>query len=174
LISRAATNHYAGGTLGSVNFSMIVTSAHRPRPPQFPRDTPVVRALSPPLHARRAIHGPGGLFLVLHRAAGQFLYLTQVSKNPLQPELCQRVLSFRAAPLEEAQQVITRIEPQQLRDSVRLRQMVARDFEQIQAPSKKGARIVPVLLLFSPFFSVFLAPAGLARRRGGQGVTDSG
>jgi len=76
--------------------------------------------------------------------------------------------------LEEAQQVITRIEPQQLRDSVRLRQMVARDFEQIQAPSKKVARIVPVLLLFSPFFSVFLAPAGLARRRGGQGVTDSG
>jgi hypothetical protein len=134
----------------------------------------VVRALPPPFHARRAIHGPGGLFLVLHRAAGQFLYLMQVSKNPLQPELCQRVLSFRAAPLEEAQQVITRIEPQQLRDSVRLRQMVARDFEQIQAPSKKVARIVPVLLLFSPFFSVFLAPAGLARRRGGQGVTDSG
>jgi hypothetical protein len=35
--------------------------------------------------------------------------------------------------VEEAQQVITGIEPQQLRDSVRLRQMVARDFEQIQA-----------------------------------------
>ena len=34
--------------------------------------------------------------------------------------------------VEEAQQVITGIEPQQLRDSVRLRQMVARDFEQIQ------------------------------------------
>ena len=105
----------------------------RIRSPDFPREKQVVRALPPPLHARRAIHGPGGLFLVLHRAAGQFLYLMQVSKNPLQPELCQRVLSFRAAPLEEAQQVITRIEPQQLRDSVRLRQMVARDFEQIQA-----------------------------------------
>ena len=35
--------------------------------------------------------------------------------------------------VEEAQQVITGIEPQQLRDSFRLRQMVARDFEQIQA-----------------------------------------
>jgi len=35
--------------------------------------------------------------------------------------------------VEEAQQVITGIEPQQLRDSVRLRQIVARDFEQIQA-----------------------------------------
>jgi len=35
--------------------------------------------------------------------------------------------------VEEAQQVITGIEPQQLRDSVRLRQMVAQDFEQIQA-----------------------------------------
>ena len=35
--------------------------------------------------------------------------------------------------VEEAQQVITGIEPQQLRDSVRLRAMVARDFEQIQA-----------------------------------------
>ena len=33
----------------------------------------------------------------------------------------------------EAEQVITGIEPQQLRESNRLRQMVARDFEQIQA-----------------------------------------
>jgi hypothetical protein len=35
--------------------------------------------------------------------------------------------------VEEAEQVITGIEPQQLRDSNRLRQMVANDFEQIQA-----------------------------------------
>jgi hypothetical protein len=35
--------------------------------------------------------------------------------------------------VEQAQQTITGIEPQQLRDSSRLRQMVARDFEQIQA-----------------------------------------
>jgi hypothetical protein len=35
--------------------------------------------------------------------------------------------------VKKAQQVITGIEPQQLRDSVRLRQMVTRDFEQIQA-----------------------------------------
>ena len=32
-----------------------------------------------------------------------------------------------------AGQVVSGIEPQQLRDSVRLRQMVAQDFEQIQA-----------------------------------------
>ena len=49
-----------------------------------------------------------------------------------------RRLNIRSSPeldmlVEEAQQVITGIEPQQLRDSVRLRQMVARDFEQIQA-----------------------------------------
>jgi hypothetical protein len=49
-----------------------------------------------------------------------------------------RRLNVRSSPeldtlVEEAQQVITGIEPQQLRDSVRLRQMVARDFEQIQA-----------------------------------------
>jgi hypothetical protein len=49
-----------------------------------------------------------------------------------------RQLNIRSSPeldllVEEAQQVITGIEPQQLRDSVRLRQMVARDFEQIQA-----------------------------------------
>ena len=35
--------------------------------------------------------------------------------------------------VEEAEQVITGIEPQQLRESNRLRQMVANDFEQIQA-----------------------------------------
>ena len=49
-----------------------------------------------------------------------------------------RRLNIRSSPqldmlVEEAQQVITGIEPQQLRDSVRLRQMVARDFEQIKA-----------------------------------------
>jgi hypothetical protein len=49
-----------------------------------------------------------------------------------------RRLNIRSSPeldtlVEEAQQVITGIEPQQLRDSLRLRQMVARDFEQIQA-----------------------------------------
>ena len=49
-----------------------------------------------------------------------------------------RRLNIRSSPeldilVEEAQQVITGIEPQQLRDSVRLRQMVTRDFEQIQA-----------------------------------------
>jgi hypothetical protein len=49
-----------------------------------------------------------------------------------------RRLNIRSSPelnmqVEEAQQVITGIEPQQLRDSVRLRQMVSRDFEQIQA-----------------------------------------
>jgi hypothetical protein len=49
-----------------------------------------------------------------------------------------RQLNIRSSPeldmlVEEAQQVITGVEPQQLRDSVRLRQMVARDFEQIQA-----------------------------------------
>ena len=35
--------------------------------------------------------------------------------------------------IEQAQQTINGIEPQTLRDSNRLRQMVARDFEQIQA-----------------------------------------
>jgi hypothetical protein len=35
--------------------------------------------------------------------------------------------------VNEAEQAISGIEPQQLRDSNRLRQMVARDFEQIQA-----------------------------------------
>jgi len=35
--------------------------------------------------------------------------------------------------VEQAQQTINGIEPQTLRDSNRLRQMVARDFEQIQA-----------------------------------------
>jgi hypothetical protein len=35
--------------------------------------------------------------------------------------------------VEQAQQTINGIEPQALRDSNRLRQMVARDFEQIQA-----------------------------------------
>ena len=49
-----------------------------------------------------------------------------------------RRLNIRSSPeldalVEQAQQTITGIEPQQLRDSVRLRQMVARDFEQIQA-----------------------------------------
>ena len=49
-----------------------------------------------------------------------------------------RQLNIRSSPeldmlVEEAQQVITGIEPQTLRDSNRLRQMVARDFEQIQA-----------------------------------------
>jgi hypothetical protein len=49
-----------------------------------------------------------------------------------------RRLNIRSSPeldmlVEEAQHIITGIEPQQLRDSVRLRQMVARDFEQIQA-----------------------------------------
>jgi hypothetical protein len=49
-----------------------------------------------------------------------------------------RQLNIRSNPeldalVEQAQQTITGIEPQQLRDSVRLRQMVANDFEQIQA-----------------------------------------
>ncbi len=49
-----------------------------------------------------------------------------------------RRLNIRSSPeldmlVEEAQQVITGIEPQTLRDSNRLRQMVARDFEHIQA-----------------------------------------
>ena len=35
--------------------------------------------------------------------------------------------------VEEAEQALSGIEPQQLRDSNRLRQMEARDFEQIQA-----------------------------------------
>ena len=35
--------------------------------------------------------------------------------------------------VEEAEQALSGIEPQQLRDSNRIRQMVARDFEQIQA-----------------------------------------
>mgnify|MGYP006952862715 FL=1 len=35
--------------------------------------------------------------------------------------------------VEQAQQTIHGVEPQTLRDSNRLRQMVARDFEQIQA-----------------------------------------
>ena len=48
-----------------------------------------------------------------------------------------RWLNIRSSPeldmlVKEAQQFITGIKPQQLRDSVRLRQMVARDFEQIQ------------------------------------------
>jgi hypothetical protein len=49
-----------------------------------------------------------------------------------------RRLNIRSSPeldalVEQAQQTITGIEPQTLRDSNRLRQMVARDFEQIQA-----------------------------------------
>jgi len=49
-----------------------------------------------------------------------------------------RQLNIRSSPeldalVEQAQQTITGIEPQTLRDSNRLRQMVARDFEQIQA-----------------------------------------
>ena len=49
-----------------------------------------------------------------------------------------RQLNIRSGPeldalVEQAQQTITGIEPQTLRDSNRLRQMVARDFEQIQA-----------------------------------------
>jgi hypothetical protein len=49
-----------------------------------------------------------------------------------------RRLNIRSSPeldmlVEEAQQTINGIEPQTLRDSNRLRQMVARDFEQIQA-----------------------------------------
>ena len=49
-----------------------------------------------------------------------------------------RRLNIRSSPeldmlVEEAQQTISGIEPQTLRDSNRLRQMVARDFEQIQA-----------------------------------------
>ena len=49
-----------------------------------------------------------------------------------------RQLNIRSNPeldalVEQAQQTISGIEPQQLRDSVRLRQMVANDFEQIQA-----------------------------------------
>jgi len=49
-----------------------------------------------------------------------------------------RRLNIRSSPeldtlVEEAQQIVSGIEPQQLSDSVRLRQMVARDFEQIQA-----------------------------------------
>jgi hypothetical protein len=46
--------------------------------------------------------------------------------------------SIRSSPeldalVEQAQQTINGIQPQTLRDSNRLRQMVARDFEQIQA-----------------------------------------
>jgi hypothetical protein len=49
-----------------------------------------------------------------------------------------RQLNIRSNPeldalVEQAQQTITGIEPQQLRDSARLRQMVANDFEVIQA-----------------------------------------
>lgn len=49
-----------------------------------------------------------------------------------------RQLNIRSNPeldalVEQAHQTISGIEPQQLRDSVRLRQMVANDFEQIQA-----------------------------------------
>jgi len=49
-----------------------------------------------------------------------------------------RRLNIRSNPdldalVDQAHQTITGIEPQQLRDSVRLRQMVANDFEQIQA-----------------------------------------
>jgi len=49
-----------------------------------------------------------------------------------------RQLNIRSSPeldalVEQAQQTINGIEPQTLRDSNRLRQMVARDFEQIQA-----------------------------------------
>ncbi len=49
-----------------------------------------------------------------------------------------RRLNIRSSPeldalVEQAQQTISGIEPQTLRDSNRLRQMVARDFEQIQA-----------------------------------------
>jgi hypothetical protein len=49
-----------------------------------------------------------------------------------------RQLNIRSSPeldalVEQAQQTITGVEPQTLRDSNRLRQMVARDFEQIQA-----------------------------------------
>jgi hypothetical protein len=49
-----------------------------------------------------------------------------------------RRLNIKSSPeldalVEQAQQTITGIEPQTLRDSNRLRQMVARDFEQIQA-----------------------------------------
>ena len=49
-----------------------------------------------------------------------------------------RRLNIRSSPeldalIEQAQQTISGIEPQSLRDSNRLRQMVARDFEQIQA-----------------------------------------
>jgi len=49
-----------------------------------------------------------------------------------------RRLNIRSSPeldalVEQAQQTINGIEPQTLRDSNRLRQMVARDFEQIQA-----------------------------------------
>jgi hypothetical protein len=49
-----------------------------------------------------------------------------------------RRLNIRSSPeldalVEQAQQTIMGVEPQTLRDSNRLRQMVARDFEQIQA-----------------------------------------
>ena len=49
-----------------------------------------------------------------------------------------RRLNIRSSPeldalVEQAQQTINGIEPQTLRDSNRLRQMVARDFEQIRA-----------------------------------------
>jgi hypothetical protein len=56
-----------------------------------------------------------------------------------------RRLNIRSSPeldalVEQAQQTITGVEPQTLRDSNRLRQMVARDFEQIQA--RVGDRLV--------------------------------
>ena len=57
---------------------------------------------------------------------------------PVHAEPRHRRLNIRSSPeldalVEQAQQTINGVEPQTLRDSNRLRQMVARDFEQIQA-----------------------------------------
>ena len=76
--------------------SRRISRRSRTRPFEFPNETVFVRFLSPPFHAGRAIHGPCRLFFARLRAAGQFRELAHVSKNPLQPEWWQRVLSFLA------------------------------------------------------------------------------
>jgi len=72
-----------------------------------------------------------------------------------------RRLNIRSSPeldtlVEQAQQTINGVEPQTLRDSNRLRQMVARDFEQIQASGGE-------LLVDRPLRNIL--------RRGGVGGT---
>ncbi len=77
------------------------------------------------------------------RRTGFHVGQPKVFRDSAVENLCEfferfRQLNIRSNPeldalVEHAQQVVTGIEPQQLRDSVRLRQMVANDFEQIQA-----------------------------------------